>query len=64
MRIPTIQNNLIPTVKDETGLDKAKTVARYIISRRISGEKLDRHDMVSSLKNHGLTQDKIADELF
>jgi len=28
MRIPTVQNNLIPTVKDKTGLGKAKAYAQ------------------------------------
>ena len=37
-------------------------VARNIIARRFSSEKYDRHDMVISFKNHGLTQDEIADE--
>jgi hypothetical protein len=30
MRIPTVQNNLIPTVKDQTGLGKAKALVHQL----------------------------------
>ena len=39
-----------------------KSVAQAIIAKRFTDEKTNRHDMVISFKNAGLTRDEIADE--
>ncbi|ETI19663.1 hypothetical protein G647_08675 [Cladophialophora carrionii CBS 160.54] len=65
-RIPTVQANLVPSPKEKTGLGKVKAVARQIIADRFSSsaasEKSTRHDMVTSFKNHGLSELEISDE--
>ena len=54
---------LIPVSGMPSALNKPRCrVAREIIARRFTDEKIDRHDMVVSFKEHGLSQDEIADE--
>ncbi|KIW93615.1 uncharacterized protein Z519_06220 [Cladophialophora bantiana CBS 173.52] len=64
-RIPTVQANLVPSPKEWVREGQSvgyREVARQIIAGRFSGEKAGRYDMVTSFKNHGLSELEISDE--
>ncbi|KAJ9613240.1 hypothetical protein H2200_003182 [Cladophialophora chaetospira] len=62
MRVPSVQRALAPSVKDRIGMGRLKAVVREKISRRFSGEKDDRQDMIQSFIKHGLSQGEIEDD--
>lgn len=66
LNLPAIQKNLVPSVRDRTGLGKIKGVAFDIVKQRFAEKQSGNYgsvDMMDSFIKNGLTESQIADNV-